>query len=287
MTLEEVPRVKNISPEAFILDYVKTQKPVIIEQLSRHWPAYEKWDLDYIKNKAGHKIVPLYDNRPVSHLDKFNGAHTRMKLANYIDLLQSESTPYRIFLYNLLQEVPDLQNDFFWPEMNLPLLKRLPMLFFGGKNSTVFMHYDIDYANILHFHFHGTKKCLLFSPEETPFLYKVPHSLIANEEIDFGAPDYKKWPALEYANGQTATLNHGEMLYIPEGYWHQMTYETAGFSMSLRALPRKNNHRLHALYNLLFMRNFDTIMRFFYQEKWITYKNKKSVLDTHRKLGIR
>jgi hypothetical protein len=287
MTLEEVNRVKNISPDAFVANYVKTQKPIIIEQISHSWPAYQKWNLDYIKSKAGHKIVPLYDNRPVSHLDKFNGAHTRMKLGNYIDLLCNESTSYRMFLYNLLQEIPDLQDDFYWPDLNLRLIKQLPMLFFGGENSKVFMHFDIDYANILHFHFHGTKRCLLFSPEETPFLYKVPHALIANEKIDFTDPDYTQWPALEYAHGYTATLNHGEMLYIPEGYWHQMTYITAGFSMSLRALPKKNSHRLNALYNLLVMRNYDNFMRWLYQDKWITYKNEKSIIETHRKLGIR
>ena len=179
--LNEIERVETISQEDFYTHYVKKQKPVVIEKLTKDWPAYSKWNLEYIKSIAGNKTVPLYDDRPVSYKDGFNEAHAKMKMSDYIDLLQSKPTNYRIFLYNLMKEVPTLQNDFKWPKIGLKLIKQLPMLFFGGENSKVFMHYDIDYSNILHFHFHGKKQCILFSQEATPYLYKIPHSLISRE----------------------------------------------------------------------------------------------------------
>ena len=150
LTLSEIERVKTISKEDFYNNYVKKQKPVVVEKITTDWPAYEKWNLNYIKAIAGEKIVPLYDDRPVSHKDGFNEAHAQMRMADYIDLLQSKPTNYRIFLYNLMHEVPVLKNDFKWPDIGLRLVKQLPMLFFGGENSKVFMHYDIDYSNILH-----------------------------------------------------------------------------------------------------------------------------------------
>lgn len=172
LQLTPIDRVKNISKEDFYQNYFKKQKPVVIEGLTQDWPAYEKWNLNYIKEVAGEKVVPLYDDRPVSHEDGFNEAHAKMKMADYVDLLQSKPTNYRIFLYNLMKEVPQLQNDFKWPDIGLHLVKQLPMLFFGGENSKVFMHFDIDYSNILHFHFHGKKQCILFDPEQTPFCTK-------------------------------------------------------------------------------------------------------------------
>ena len=222
LKLTEIERVKNISKEDFYNNYVKKQKPVVIEQLTHDWPAFKKWNLNYIKEIAGEKTVPLYDDRPVSYKDGFNEAHAKMKMSDYIDLLLKEPTNYRIFLYNLIKEVPSLNNDFKWPKIGLRLVKQLPMLFFGGENSRVFMHYDIDYSNILHFHFHGKKRCVLFAPSETPYLYKIPHALISREDIDFDNPDFEKWPALQKANGLVTELNHGEMLYMPEGYWHYM-----------------------------------------------------------------
>ena len=172
LQLTEIERVKTISKEDFYNNYVKKQKPLVIEQLTQDWPAHSKWKLHYIKEIAGDKIVPLYDDRPVSYKDGFNEAHAKMKMADYIDLLLKEPTNYRIFLYNLMKEVPALSTDFKWPDIGLKLVKQLPMLFFGGENSRVFMHYDIDYSNILHFHFHGKKRCVLFAPNETPYLYK-------------------------------------------------------------------------------------------------------------------
>lgn len=284
--LTEIERVKTISKEDFVKNYVRPQKPVVIEKLTQDWPAYEKWSLNYIKEIAGDKVVPLYDDRPVSHKDGFNDAHAQMKMSEYVDLLQKEPTNYRIFLYNLMKKVPVLQNDFRWPDLGLNLVKQLPMLFFGGENSKVFIHYDIDYSNILHFHFHGKKRCILFHPDQTPYLYKVPHALISREDIDFDNPDFEKWPALKHAQGLVANLEHGEMLYMPEGYWHYMKYETPGFSMSLRSLPRKWTNLSKAAYNIFVMRYFDNFMRKYKGQAWIDYKNEQAVVRTHKKLNI-
>jgi hypothetical protein len=282
LALSEIERVKTISKEDFYNNYVKKQKPVVIEQLTTDWPAYEKWHLNYIKEVAGDKVVPLYDDRPVSHKDGFNEAHSQMKMADYINLLQSGPTNYRIFLYNLIKEVPALKEDFKWPAIGLKLVKQLPMLFFGGENARVFIHYDIDYSNILHFHFHGKKRCMLFSPDQTRYLYKVPHALIAREDIDFDLPDFEKWPALKKAQGLVTELHHGEMLYMPEGYWHYMKYLTPGFSISLRAFPRSVTNLSKAIYNIFIMRHFDTLMRKWRGQKWIDYKNQKAIENTHR-----
>ncbi len=282
MRLKEIHRVKSITKEDFVRDYVKKQKPVVIEHLIDDWEAYKKWNLSYIKKIAGDKIVPLYDDRPVKHDEGFNEAHATMQMSEYIDLLKKEPTDYRIFLYNLMKEVPSLKTDFKFPKMGLRLLKQIPMLFFGGEGSKVFMHHDIDWANILHFHFEGKKQVILFPPSETKHLYKVPYSLITREDIDFDAPDYKKFPALKKAEGFICNLNHGETLYMPEGYWHYMKYITPGFSMSLRALPRRFKHLRYALYNVFYMRHYDNFMRRRKGQAWIDEKNERAIVNTHK-----
>ncbi|MBG6110852.1 hypothetical protein IWX84_001734 [Flavobacterium sp. CG_9.10] len=285
LQLKEIERVKTISKKDFYTNFVKKQKPVVVEQLTSDWPAYEKWNLDYIKKMAGDKTVPLYDDRPVSFKDGFNEAHANMKMADYIDLLKSKPTNFRIFLYNLMKEVPLLKKDFKWPELGLKLVKQLPMLFFGGENSRVFMHYDIDYSNILHFQFNGKKRCVLFAPDQTPYLYKVPFSLISREDIDFDNPDFDKFPALKQSQGYVTELKHGEMLYMPEGYWHYMKYLTPGFSMSLRAFPRSIVKLSKAAYNVFIMRHFDNFMKKRKGQEWIDYKNEKALITTNKNLS--
>jgi hypothetical protein len=287
LNLKEIPRLKTISKDDFVKNYLKPQRPVVIEKLTEDWPAYEKWHLEYIKNVAGDKTVPLYDDRPVKHDEGFNEAHAEMKMSDYVDLLKEKPTNFRIFLYNIMQEVPSLQTDFKFPKLGMRLIKGLPMMFFGGTNAKVFMHYDIDFTNILHFHFHGKKRCIIFPPDQSPYLYRVPHSLIAREDIDFSNPDLEKWPALKQAQGYVCELKHGEMLYMPEGYWHYMHYLTPGFSISLRSYPRKIKNLGKALYNLLFMRHYDNFMRKRKGQDWIDYKNDQAILITHKNLNIK
>ncbi|MBT8309785.1 MAG: cupin-like domain-containing protein [Flavobacteriaceae bacterium] len=286
LDLLDIPRVETITKDDFLKHYFRPQKPVVIERFVEDWPAYNKWNLDYMKEVAGNITVPLYDNRPVDYKDGFNEPHAQMKMSEYVDLLKREPTKYRIFLWNILKEVPQLQEDFDFPDFGLKLMKGLPMLFFGGEDSYTFMHYDIDLANIFHFHFEGKKQCILFDQGQSEHLYKIPHSLIVREDIDFANPDFNKWPALKNAKGHVANLEHGNVLYIPEGYWHYMRYITPGFSMSLRAIARNPINFGKAVYNLVVMRNYDNMMRRIKGQKWIDWKNEQAILRTHRKQGI-
>ena len=285
MKLQDIPRVSTINKEAFVKNYFKPQKPVVIERFVEDWPAFKKWNLDYINQIAGDKIVPLYDDRPVDYRDGFNEPHAKMKMSEYIDLLKKEPTKYRIFLWNVLKEIPELQKDYNYPDFGLRLMKGLPMLFFGGQDSHTFMHYDIDLANIFHFHFDGKKECILFHQSETQYLYKVPHSLITHESIDFSNPDLEKWPGLAHVNGYKTHLKHGEVLYMPEGYWHYMKYVTPGFSMSLRAIARNPKNLGKALYNVLIMRHYDNLMRRLKGQNWIDWKNERAIHRTNNILS--
>ena len=284
LDLQDIPRVKTITKEAFLRDYFKPQLPVVIERFVEDWPAYHKWSLDYMKETVGDKIVPLYDDRHVNYKEGFNQPHATMKMSDYIDLLKREPTKFRIFLWNALKEVPQLQKDFKFPDFGISLMKGLPMLFFGGENSYTFMHYDIDLANIFHFHFEGKKEIILFDQKQTKHLYKVPHALITHEAIDFSNPDLNKWPALARAKGFKTHLSHGEVLYMPEGYWHYMKYLTPGFSMSLRAIARNPKNFGSAVFNIAIMRNFDNLMRRLKGQKWIDWKNEEAIKRTNKKL---
>ena len=255
MQLQKVERIENITKEEFLENYFKPQKPVVIERFIDGWPAFSKWNLDYMAKVVGEKIVSLYDDRPVSHENKFNQPHAEMKMREYVELLKSEPTKYRIFLWNILKEVPELQKD-----------------------------YDIDLANIFHFHFHGKKEVILFDQDQNDYLYKVPHSLITHEDIDFSNPDYERWPALKKAKGFITNLEHGNVLYMPEGYWHYMRYLTPGFSMSLRSIPKKPKNFAKALYNIIVMRHYDNFMRNLKGEKWIDWKNEQAIVRTNKLL---
>ena len=86
------------------------------------------------------------------------------------------------------------------------------------------------------------------------------------------------------ASGFKTTLSHGEVLYMPEGYWHYMKYKSPGFSMSLRAMSRNPKNLAKASYNILIMRYYDVLMRKLKGQNWIDLKNKKAISRTNKSL---
>ena len=124
----------------------------------------------------------------------------------------------------------------------------------------------------------------MFDQKQNKHLYKIPHSLITREDIDFANPDFSKWPALKNAKGWVCNLNHGEVLYMPDGYWHYMRYLTPGFSMSLRAIARNPKILGKAIYNVFIMRSIDNLMRRIKGQKWIDWKNQQAITNTNKYL---
>src|SRR5690606_56603 len=270
-----ITRVKSITKDDFINNYYKKQRPVLIENLSKEWPAYNKWNLDYIQSLAGDQIVPLYNNEPTKGRQNSVVPAKKMKLYDYIEILKTQPTDLRMFFYNVLQKMPELTKDFSYPDIGLKFFKKLPVMFFGGKGSKVLAHYDMDLADLVHFHFHGHKKVTLFAPDQAKHLYKVPFTVHNLECIDMDHPDFEKYHALQLAEGISVEMKHGDALYMPSGYWHYITYEDGGFSITLRAFPRRFKQFTEFVTNIVFMRTFENLMRRTIGQKWVDYKEQK------------
>lgn len=284
MHLTPIETVENISREDFVKKYYHPQRPVVLKGLTDSWNG--KWTFDHIKNLAGHQEVPLYSNARTKGSKSTYEPVTTMNFGDYIDLMRQGPTDLRIFFYTLKDHCPQLLDDFEYPDIGLKYFRRLPALFFGGSNSKVFAHYDIDLPDNLHIHFEGHKRVLLFGPEQSTALYKVPFSIHNAEGIDLDQPDYEKYPALRQVSGYEAFLEHGDALYMPSRWWHYIVYRDPGFSMTLRSLPRTPQGKLGMMYNVFVMRLIDNVMRKMKGQKWIDYKNDWALRRTNRKLGF-
>jgi hypothetical protein len=283
MTFEyiEIERVTKLTKKEFIKNYYTLQKPVVITNQIEDWAAFAKWDFEFLKKIAGDKIVPLYDNRKTDYTKKVNEPDLKMTMSEYIAILEKGPTNLRIFSYNLLEEVPMMKADMKWPDLDIYMLKKLPLVFFGGQDAKVFMHYDLDFPNLFHVQFEGKKQCVLVDPQETKYMYRLPHSWLCHEDIDFDNPDFERFPALKKVKPYITNLQHGEMLYMPEGWWHYMKYITAGFSLSLRSLAGRPMNLMKGIANVAFIRYYDNWMRKYKGQAWLDYKEKEAIRRTN------
>lgn len=289
MILSEIDIVDNISKEVFLEKYFKPQKPVLIKGFAKQWEAYNKWNLDYIYEQAGEQVVGLYDNKPADPNKATDEPVVHMKMRDYIRLIKTQPSDLRIFFYIITDKLPGLLQNFSYPDLGFKYFKRIPTLFFGGSEARVLMHYDVDLGDLLHFQFEGRKRVLLFPPEEAAFLYKVPLSVHTVYNVDYEHPDYKQFPALQYAKGYEIFMEHGDALFMPSGYWHFNRYLEAGFSVTLRSFPNSPKRLLNMLKEVFVIRYTDKIMRKLFKQKWVEYKQRKAfersqkALDTYLK----
>ncbi|MEO6915052.1 MAG: cupin-like domain-containing protein [Chitinophagaceae bacterium] len=293
MQLAPIDRFESIDPSDFQNNYYSKYKPVVLTGMAKSWPAYSKWNWNYFKEIIGDVEVGVYNNVKSDAYTPVNKADAYMKFGEYLDMVQAGPVELRIFLFNLFQHAPKLIHDFSWPDdLMKGFVKRYPMLFTGGQGSVTHMHFDIDLSHILHTQFMGRKRVLLFPHEEQYKLYRKPWEVMSfvNFEKYFDKEnnkiDLNKFPAVTLAKGYEVILDHGDTLFMPAGYWHHMEYLDSGFAMSLRAMQASFSGKLKGVWNLVGMRNIDTMMKKTAPEWWYNYKREKTFEAAAKQLVI-
>jgi hypothetical protein len=289
MHLKPVITVDTIEPDIFKKEFYEPGIPLVIKNLSHDWPAYTKWNWNYFKGLVGEKTVPLYNNVKSDAYTPINKADDYKTFGEYIDMISRGPAAWRIFLFNIFDHAPELTKDFTWPEHLMKgFVKRYPMLFTGGAGSITHMHFDIDLSHILHTQFAGRKRVLMFPYTEQHKLYRKPFEVLSLADFSRyyqeGSIDYERFPALQKATGYDFTLEHGDTLFMPAGYWHHMEYLDSGFAMSLRAMQPSLSGKLKGVWNLVGMRNIDSLMKKTAPIWWYKRKEKKVFLNAAQAL---
>jgi len=235
LNLQPVEVRETISRADFQDQFLKPNKPVLMKNFSAGWPAMQKWNFDYFKKRYPGLMVPVYGEAFSNTGKSYTNTDNKMPFSEYLDLIATKPTELRMFLFNIFKYIPDLCQDFTYPDIINHYDKKHPFMFFGGATSKVDVHYDLDLSHVFLTQFLGKKKIILFGPENSPYLYRHPLTVSCN--IDIGNPDFAKYPKLADAKGYECTVNHGETLFMPTGYWHYIYYEDGGFALSLRSRP--------------------------------------------------
>jgi hypothetical protein len=270
----KIDTVETISAEDFNARYFNPQRPVIIKGLLSSIPA-RKWDLNYMKQQLGHIKVGVFDNR-VKKDSAYTMPDLEMNFAEFADIIsKDEKCPYRLFLFNGFKHSPLLKKEFPCPKFFKGILGGLGLMFFGGKQTGVRMHFDSDMSNVLHTQVHGKKQILLFAPEYSDYLYKVPFNTFCLADPE--KPDYEKHPALRYVKGYSIELEPGDTLFMPSGYWHYMKYLEGGFAVTYRKLAPDLSGKFNGLMYLTLRLWFDKLMLFLLGKKWAAFKEDFSV----------
>ncbi|MBL7861681.1 MAG: cupin-like domain-containing protein [Cyclobacteriaceae bacterium] len=259
----------TITREEFTEQYAKPQKPVVLRGLWKQYPAYTKWTMDFFRQTMGSIEVGLFGNRKEDLSKTLQVPNAVMRFDEYLNLIEREPTDLRLFLFPIFKHRPELLKDFDYPKITSGYIK-VPFMFFGPPKSIVRMHQDIDMCNVYLTQFHGRKRVVLFAPDQSDLLYRLPFNVHSTVDVD--NPDYEEYPGLKYVKGSSTILEHGDTLFMPSGYWHHIEYLEGGFGLSVRTLAHTLPMKVRGVYNLTIQRTTDNLMRKMNDKKWFEYK---------------
>lgn len=234
MKLTDCQREDNISTADFRNSFLRNNKPLIFKSFSKDWAATERWSFEYLSEQYGDVIVPLYLDSFAESGGGYMQAQKEVPFREYIEMLQSSDSRYRMFLYNILKHMPGLCEEFSYPDFANHFIKSNPFVFFGNQGSSVDVHFDADMSHVFLTQFSGKKTVILFPHDKKRELYQ--HPLTVSTNVDIANPDFERYPALKQVEGYRCELFHGDTLFIPSGWWHYIYYDEPSFSLSLRAL---------------------------------------------------
>jgi hypothetical protein len=223
LTLTEVPIAPAMSVGEFRRAHFDPRRPVVIRGAIADWPALRAWTDEQIVARVGDRPVPAYEmSGGRIQLDRMTGfrvVHTTLR--DYLVRLREAPGEGRLYVR---AELPGTLAELLADLLPCPFttlgrgLRR--NLWVAGAATVTHCHFDLP-DNLVAI-IRGRKRFLLFEPDQGKNLYRSPllSSTPHLARVDLASPDVVRFPRLRFARGWEATVEQGDLLYIPERFWH-------------------------------------------------------------------
>lgn len=228
-----IERVRGLSGQDFLDFHYALSRPVVIEGAIEDWPALGRWTPEYLARKVGAAPVeyqggrttnPDFELQKDQHkqsmpFDRFIAQVTSAGYGNdaYITAYNSAANERAL---GVLREDLGSLDDYLTPGGG--------MMWLGPMGTFTPLHFDL--TNNLIAQVVGAKQVVMLPPSETPRLYNRRHVFSEVHDIRDEA-QLDRYPLARDAETLEVELNAGDLLFVPIGWWHQVT--ALDFSVTL------------------------------------------------------
>lgn len=218
-------RVRDLPGQAFLDHFYAPSRPVVIEGAIADWPALAKWQPDYLAATVGAAPIEYQGGRAqAANFELAKDDHRRtMPFDAFLAMITDAGTPGNdayITAYNnhrntqafapLMADVRPI-DAYLGPEPG--------MLWVGPAGTFTPLHFDL--TNNMLIQVTGRKHVRMVPAAHGQFLYNHRHVFSAVHDLDDPAR-LDACPLARQATVYDVTLEPGDMLFIPIGWWHQV-----------------------------------------------------------------
>ncbi|MGC1631579.1 MAG: cupin-like domain-containing protein [Gelidibacter sp.] len=244
-----VDKKYGMTYKEFEKDHLFACYPVVIGDASKDWSAKNKFTPNFFKTNYGNRMVEVQGEQ--------------YKLGDFIDMMEKATlenpAPYPCKL-QLDREYPELLPDITprfeyanpdWSHNKLlkPFLKGADTyeIFLGSPGGRFpYVHYDYMGLHAFITQLYGIKEFTVLPPDQTPFVYPKKNNTWVSDVPDIKNIDLEKFPLCVNATPITFTVEPGETLFIPNGWWHTAHSLTTTISVAQDSLNASNWDRFRS-----------------------------------------
>jgi hypothetical protein len=238
MDLDRVPRIAASDLRLGRL----AGRPCVVTGVADSWAAFARWTPSHLREVAGERTVTVSQRMGAPRNFGQSYDEGRVRFREYLDWVLETAADYADADCHTPAEVVGLVEAGEFEEsysLNVPLASlaealtkdvAAPPWYAAPPHSTIFWCGVFGNSSGLHFDMspncnvqvRGRKHFALFSPSQTRLLYRYPDP-DAHCAFDPSTPDFERFPLARRARGYECILREGEALYIPVGWYHQVT----------------------------------------------------------------
>lgn len=234
-------------------------RPAVVTDAIAAWPALSKWTFEFFAESfGGDLIIPAaglcrpsarklttirayvnYVSDPAGDLAGFwYDPHQRLAASKP---RCEPASPFYLFGDGMFNAHPELSRDvesslYFIDDWSLSLQvaerraleltaeRSYRVLLIGPEGALSHLHYDFGATHSCLAQIRGFKRCILFSPEDSPFLY--------DGKVDPATPDLKQFPLFSGATPYEAVIGPGDVLVTPPRWWHYVESLTSSITIA-------------------------------------------------------
>lgn len=211
--MKKIEERYDVSAEEFIHEYLEKNRPVLLKGSASYWK--NRWTPESLKQGYGDRKVVVETKEAFV----YERSSKTISLGELVDSVM-ESQEYRLRSGSFLSQVRELQEEFqqnnhfrqyFGDSGNIK-----HAFWISPRGNTPILHHDTFYDN-LNVQVFGEKKFILIPPSD---YRRMRAHFFAESPIDPVSPDLKRYPDFAKADVSEARLEPGDVLFIPQFWWH-------------------------------------------------------------------
>jgi len=240
-----VKEISTIDSNTFKTDYFATKSPVLIKGQANNWGAKQKWDLDFFMNLEDDKDIYLLSENFIQDDNRYK----QSSFKEYIETLKkAESTNEQIKDYlttlDIFNYYPQLKGDIDFSFFEEHTKVNDISAWIGPKGTISGFHADT--ANNVYAQIKGKKMFIICSTEFNKTMYpsqKHIYGAVASE-VDINNFDETIYPSFKKNDFKVAILEPGDVLFVPQNWWHYVESLDTSISISNFGYTKKEVYTL-------------------------------------------